>query len=168
MSRSVEAASAGLASIEIKDGATRMSASRRSVLAAAAAGLASADVIMGATRLSAASCSNPVTDQEVTDLTRRSADAHTALMRGDLGGYLALITVTDDFTLMAPFGGKPTRASDLTRERWEAVGRFFRNGRQAQLELVQAWRSTDMVVLAVIERAHAGSGGCRNRTGRCA
>ena len=136
-----------------------MSASRRSVLAAAVAGLASADGMMGATPVSAAACPNVVTDQEVADLTTRSAEAHTALMRGDLSGYRALIAVTDDFTLMAPFGGKPTRASDLTSERWESVGRFFRNGRQAQLELVQAYRSADMVALAVIERAHVGVGG---------
>jgi ketosteroid isomerase-like protein len=136
-----------------------MSASRRSVLAAAAASLASADVMTGATRVSALPRSDLVADQEVADLTKRSADAHAALMRGDLSGYLALITVADDFTLMAPFGGKPTRGSELSSERWAAVGRFFRNGTRAQLELVQSYRSTDMVVLAIIERAHVGVGG---------
>jgi hypothetical protein len=30
--------------------------------------------------------------------------------------------------LMSPFGGKPTRASELTAERIEAMGRFFKNG----------------------------------------
>ena len=136
-----------------------MIASRRSVLAAAAASLASAEITTSATAVSALPRSDLVTDQEVADLTRRSADAHTALMCGDLRSYLTLITLADDFTLMAPFGGEPTRGSELSSERWAAIGRFFRNGERAQLELVQSYRSTDMVVLAIIERAHVGVGG---------
>src|SRR5690606_4817222 len=65
---------------------------------------------------------------------------------------------TDDFTLMSPFGGKPTRASDFTSERMEALGRFFKNGTFEQ-EVVQAYGSADMVVLAIIERQHVEVGG---------
>jgi hypothetical protein len=49
-------------------------------------------------------------------------------------------TITDDFTLMSPFGATPTRRSDMTGERWEVMGRFFRNGTFAQ-EVVQAYSS---------------------------
>jgi ketosteroid isomerase-like protein len=112
-----------------------------------------------ATSGSAATRSEAAADPEVDSLTLRAARAHTALMRGDLAGYRALITAADDFTLMAPFGGKPTRAADLTSERWESIARFFRNGKDASLELVQAYRSADLVVLAVIERAHVEVGG---------
>ena len=59
---------------------------------------------------------------------------------------------------MSPFGGTPTRGSDLTDERWEAIGRFFRNGTFEQ-ELVQSYASADMVVLAIIERCHVEAGG---------
>jgi ketosteroid isomerase-like protein len=40
----------------------------------------------------------------------------------------------------------------------QAMGRFFRNGTLEQ-ELVQAYGSADMVVLAIIERAHVEVGG---------
>ena len=73
-------------------------------------------------------------------------------MRGDIDGYRALITLTDDFTLMAPFGGTPTYGSDMTGERWDAMGRFFRNGSFAQ-EIVATYGTADTVVLATIERA---------------
>jgi ketosteroid isomerase-like protein len=70
----------------------------------------------------------------------------------------ASITTSEDFTLMSPFGGKPSRGT-YSNERWESIARFFRNGRASSFELVQAYRSADMVVLAAIERTHAEVGG---------
>ena len=103
----------------------------------------------------------------VADLIQRSAAANAALMRGDVDGYRALVPLTCDFTLMSPFGGAPTHGADMTGERWEAMGRFFRNGTLEQ-EVVQTYASVDMVVLAVIERLASKSAACRSRTGRCA
>ncbi|HEY7687335.1 MAG TPA: DUF4440 domain-containing protein [Dongiaceae bacterium] len=97
-------------------------------------------------------------DQTIADLLRRSAEGNAALMRGDIKTYHELIPHTDDFTLMAPFGGKPTRASELTPERIEAMGRFFKDGTFEQ-EVVQTYGSADMVVLAIIERCHVAVGG---------
>jgi ketosteroid isomerase-like protein len=97
-------------------------------------------------------------DQELSDLIQRSAQANAALMRGDIKGYCDLTPLTDDFTLMSPFGGKPTYGTEYTPERMEAMGRFFRNGTFEQ-DLVQAYGSPDMVVLAIIERAHVEVGG---------
>ncbi len=97
-------------------------------------------------------------DQTITELVRRSAEANNALVLGDIDAYRALITLTDDFTLMSPFGGTPTRGADMTGERWEAMGRFFRNGALEQ-ELVQAYGSADMVVLVIIEHGHGEFGG---------
>jgi ketosteroid isomerase-like protein len=99
-----------------------------------------------------------VADETVAELIRRSAEANAALMRGDIKVYRALIPHTDDYTLMAPFGGTPTRGSDMTEERWEASGRFFRNGTFEQ-EVVQSYHSADMVVLVIIERCHVEAGG---------
>lgn len=134
-----------------------MPASRRSVLAAAGAGLAA----LGG----AGAASGPVQgdggstiDEEVAGLIQRSAEANAALMRGDIGKYFALTTLPDDFTLMSPFGGTPTRGSDMTSERRQALGRFFRNGTLEQ-EVVQSYASPDMVVLATIERARVEVGG---------
>lgn len=87
-----------------------------------------------------------------------SFESNSALMRGDIDAYRALLTYTDDFTLMSPFGGTPTHGSELTRERWEKMGRFFRNGTFKQ-ELVQTYVSTDMAVLALIERPVVEIGG---------
>ena len=69
-----------------------------------------------------------ITDEELADLVRRTAEANSALMRGDIGRYLALITHADDYTLMAPFGGAPTRGFDDSSERVAELARFFRAG----------------------------------------
>jgi ketosteroid isomerase-like protein len=99
-----------------------------------------------------------VADEVVADLIRRSAEANAALMRGDADRYRALIPHSADYLLMAPFGGTPTRGSDMTEERWQATGRFFRNGTFEQ-EVVQTYGSPEMIVLAVIERCHVEVGG---------
>ena len=99
-----------------------------------------------------------LTHPELSFLVERSARANAALMRGDIKTYCDLITLTDDFMLMSPFGGTPTYGNEYTPERMEAMGRFFKNGTFEQ-DLVQAYESTDMVVLAVIERAHVEVGG---------
>lgn len=126
--------------------------SRRSVLATAS-GLVSSH-LPRSTNASA----EARTDQAVAYLIQRSEEANAALMRGDINRYRALIAYTDDFTLMSPFGGKPTRAFELTAERMEAIGRFFKNGTFEQ-EVVQAYGSADMVVLALIERQNVEVGG---------
>ena len=134
-----------------------MPASRRSILAATGAGLASLGQATATSR-SARAQNGSVTDKEIAEITLRSAEANAALMRGDVDTYRALIQHADDFTLMSPFGGTPTRGSDLTDERREAIGRFFRNGTFEQ-ELVQSYASADLVVLAIIERCHVEAGG---------
>jgi ketosteroid isomerase-like protein len=151
-----EEATSGFAVTEIGIGADYMSTSRRSILAAAGAGfasLASAGTICGP-----ALAAGSLTGNEVAELVRRSAESNAALMRGDVNQYRALIALTGDFTLMSPFGGAPTHGLELTPEKWEAMGRFFRNGTFDQ-ELIQSYAVADMVVLAVIERARVEVGG---------
>lgn len=123
-----------------------MPASRRSVLAAAgAAALTSLDVGAAPTK------------DTIAELIELSRESNSVLMRGDIDRYQELISLTDDFTIMAPFGGKTHRA-DFTDERMRAMGRFFKNGTLEQ-EVVSAYGSPDMVVLALIERAHVEVGG---------
>jgi ketosteroid isomerase-like protein len=117
-----------------------------------------ADVTVSGSPTETAALSRGAVDEEVGDLVLRAAQAHEALMRGNLDRYRSLIAPTADFTLMTPFGGKPTRGAQLSNEQWDAIGRFFKNGRGASLELVQAYRSADLVVLAGIERAHVEVG----------
>src|SRR5262245_38201281 len=92
-----------------------------------------------------------ITDRDIRDLVQRAAKANDALLYGDIDGYLALIKHADDYTLMAPFGGAPTHGFDMSREHRAALARFFKSG-TADLELVRAYASGDMVVLALIER----------------
>lgn len=97
--------------------------------------------------------------QKILDqLIELSEQSNGALMRGNLAAYLSMISFTQDFTLMSPFGGRPTHGHELTDERLEAMGRFFRHGTLTQ-EVVAAYGSQDMAVLALIERATVEVGG---------
>ncbi len=102
--------------------------------------------------------SDTVLDKEVAAVIRQSRDSIAALMRGDVATYRALVPYTDDFTLMSPFGGAPTHGVDIDDKKWEAMGRFFRNG-TFDMEVVQSYGSADMIVLATIERARVEVGG---------
>src|SRR5919206_2247995 len=99
-----------------------------------------------------------VTDEELAELIRRTAKAASAFICGDMSRYLTLIKHADDYTLMAPFGGEPTRGFDASSKRLEAMERYFQAG-EAELELVQSYASGDIVVLVVIERQHGEVGG---------
>ncbi|MEZ5832566.1 MAG: nuclear transport factor 2 family protein [Dongiaceae bacterium] len=92
-----------------------------------------------------------ITDQDIAGLVRRVADANAALIHGDIDGYLRLIRHAEDYTLMSPFGGAPTRGFDLSPDRLAAIGRFFKGG-TAKIEVVETYRSGDLAVLVVIER----------------
>lgn len=48
-------------------------------------------------------------DQIAAQLATRTVEANTFLVRGDIAAYRSFITLSDDFTLMSPLGGKPTR-----------------------------------------------------------
>lgn len=98
-----------------------------------------------------------IVDNESAEVIQQSGEGNAALMRGDIDAYRALLPYTDDFTLMGPFGGF-MHGAEMTAERWEAMGRFFRNGTYAQ-EVLQTYRSTDMVVLVINERNQVEVGG---------
>jgi ketosteroid isomerase-like protein len=100
-----------------------------------------------------------VTDGEVADLIRRTAEAASALIRGDIRTYLTHIRHADDYTLMAPSGGEPRRGFDASDQALEAMERYFQGGGEAELEVFQSYASGDMVVLVAIERQHGEVGG---------
>ena len=99
-----------------------------------------------------------ITNEELTELIRRTAEAASAHVEGNIRRYLTLIEHADDYTLMSPFGGEPTYGFDASDERLDEIERFFQGG-EANLEVVQSYASDDMVVLAVIERQHGRVGG---------
>jgi ketosteroid isomerase-like protein len=99
-----------------------------------------------------------VTDGELVELIGRTAEAASALIRGDIRTYIALLPHADDYTLMDPFGGEPTRGFDASSESLEAFERFFQGG-EADLEVVESYASEDLAALVVIERQHGQVGG---------
>jgi ketosteroid isomerase-like protein len=98
-----------------------------------------------------------VTDADVAELIRSTAEAAAAYIQGDIHRYLALIKHADDYTLMPPYGGESRRGFDAT-EALENTPKMFRGG-EAELELVESYASGDMAVLVAIERQHGEVGG---------
>lgn len=127
--------------------------SKRSIVSTAGTGLASLALACATTNDNTVEHS---LEAEVQQLVTRSEEANDALMRGDVDRYRALVPIAGDFTLMSPFGGEPSRGTD--EKRMHALRSFFKNGKLKQ-ELVHAYGSDDMVVLAVIERARVEVGG---------
>jgi ketosteroid isomerase-like protein len=99
-----------------------------------------------------------ITEEDVAALVRRCGNAAVALLRGDMRGYLGLITHAEDYTLMAPFGGAPRHGFDSSEQALEEMARFFTAG-EAQVELVASYASGDLCVLVLIERQHGEVGG---------
>lgn len=98
-----------------------------------------------------------ITDEELSELVRRTEDAASAYMRGDMERYLALTRHARGYTLMNPSGGAPARYDDRT-ESVKASAGYFKGG-EAKLELVRAHTWGDTVVLVMIERQHGQVGG---------
>lgn len=120
----------------------------KSLLITASAGLASLSL--------ACASQKPRSNQEVENLIALSRESNAALLQGDAERYANMVALTDDFTLMSPFGGAPSHGNP-TKERWQQIGKFFKNG-ALQVEVVQSYRSDGMVVLALIERANVEVG----------
>jgi ketosteroid isomerase-like protein len=91
------------------------------------------------------------TDQELAELARRVTEAAGALIRGDVEGYVTRIKHADDYTLMSPYGGEPTRGFDDSDEALAALAQFFRGG-DANVEVVETYASGGLAVLVVVER----------------
>jgi ketosteroid isomerase-like protein len=120
--------------------------------------LSTLGVVIGAFGCASCGASVAVTDKDVANLTRRTAEANAALVHGDIDRYLALIEHAKDYTLMAPFGGATTRGFDTSSEHQAAMARFFKAGTFDQ-EVVATYASGDLVVLVTIERVRAEVGG---------
>ena len=98
-----------------------------------------------------------ISHEELAELVRRTEEATSAFMRGDMDRYLALTPHAPGFTLMNPFGGPPNRYEDRT-ESLRAAASYFKAG-EAKLELAETHVWDDTVVLVMIERQHGEVGG---------
>jgi ketosteroid isomerase-like protein len=95
---------------------------------------------------------------EVAELVEISAKANAAFVRGDIETYRKLVVPSDDFTLMSPFGGRPSHAKDITEQTWAEIADYFRNGDFEQ-KVVQTYASSDMIVLVITEHMEGEVGG---------
>jgi ketosteroid isomerase-like protein len=98
-----------------------------------------------------------ITDEAVADLIRRVEDAASALIRGEIDRYFALVRHADDFTLMPPSGGEPRRGFDDSDEALRALAEYFQGG-EAEVEVFQSYASGELAVLVAIERQHGKVG----------
>jgi ketosteroid isomerase-like protein len=96
-------------------------------------------------------------DEDLVELVRRTEEATSAFMRGDMDRYLALTRHARGFTLMNPLGGPPERYEDRS-ESLRASADYFQSG-EAKLELADAHVWGDTAVLLMIERQHGEVGG---------
>lgn len=104
-----------------------------------------------------------VDNPEVARLADQASAAHERLMRGDIAGYRRVMDLTPDFTLMDPFGGRPTGAP-AGDEHWARIGRLFEHGRDAVFELIASYFAGDMAVLVANEHAHVAVAGLPAQT----
>jgi ketosteroid isomerase-like protein len=88
----------------------------------------------------------------VRQLVQNSHEGHAALMRGDLDGYRARISYSEDFSFFGPFGGDASRVDSFTDERMQAMANFFANGVH-ESHLVEVYDSPELVVLVLVERS---------------
>jgi ketosteroid isomerase-like protein len=98
-----------------------------------------------------------ISDEELAELVRRTQEATSAFMRGDMDRYLELTPHAPGFTLMNPFGGEPARYEDRGPS-LRAAARYFKAG-EAKIELIEAHAWDDTLVLVMIERQHGEVGG---------
>ena len=96
--------------------------------------------------------------QPPAELIARTEAQAVAFMRGDMERWARMIRLSDDFTLMQPFGGPASRGFDASPERLARLASYFKNG-DAKLEMMQSYGSNDLVVLVMIERQHGEVGG---------
>jgi len=110
------------------------------------------------TAISEAAPQAAIDEVALKELLARAEAASSAFMRGDMKTYLELINIAPDYTLMQPFGGPFSRGFDRSPERLAELASYFQDG-GVKMELVQAYTSGDMAVLAVIEWGHGKVGG---------
>jgi ketosteroid isomerase-like protein len=99
-----------------------------------------------------------ITDEDLAELVRRTAEAAGCYIRGDIRKYFALVPQAEDYTLMAPYGGEPRQQFDRSEEALNATARMFQGG-EADLDVVRSYVSGDLAVLVAIERQHGLVGG---------
>src|SRR5688572_17388854 len=77
--------------------------------------------------MNAARAASPA-DATVSSLLQRTEQQAAAFVSGDMTRWLKLIRLSDDFTLMQPFGGPASHGFDSSPEGLSKLAKAFRNG----------------------------------------
>lgn len=93
----------------------------------------------------------PPHDGLIADLVDRSEHQAQLFNAGRMEEWVKFVRLSDDFTLMQPFGGPASHGFDDSPQHLAELSARFQNG-DASLELVQAVATDDLVVLAYVER----------------
>jgi ketosteroid isomerase-like protein len=103
--------------------------------------------------LSSSNTRSPVSPigNTVVQLVMRSELQAKLFNTGEMDRWLKLIHLSEDFTLMQPFGGSTTHGFDSSPQNMASLSINFRNG-DATIELDASYATDDMVVLVFIER----------------
>ncbi|MFI0847508.1 YybH family protein [Mesorhizobium sp. IMUNJ 23232] len=97
-------------------------------------------------------------DSTLAKIIRRTEEQAESFMAGDMTRWAALIKLSDDFTLMQPFGGPTSHGFDDSPKHLAELAAYFRNG-GGKLEVIQSYVTGDMIVLVMVERQHGKVGG---------
>jgi len=87
----------------------------------------------------------------VAQLVIRSELQAKLFNSGEMDRWLKLVQLSDDFTLMQPFGGPATHGFDSSPEYLASLASKFRNG-DATIELDASYATENMIVLVFVER----------------
>jgi len=90
----------------------------------------------------------------VQKLLAELKEASQAWVNGSSSAYAEMMSHTDDFTIMGPFGGAPIRGwSERSRVAQAQVASQFKGG-AIEIELVASYESEDFIVLVLLERSN--------------
>jgi ketosteroid isomerase-like protein len=93
---------------------------------------------------------NAANGNALNDLIKRTERQAQLFVAGDMREWIKLIRLSDDFTLMQPFGGPTSHGFDQSPKRLEQLAAYFKNG-TAKLDLHKFYVTRDMIVLVFIE-----------------
>jgi ketosteroid isomerase-like protein len=109
------------------------------------------ELVLGAAAAGAIPGGAGVEAEEISGLVERAAASEVAWIRGDMQRFLSLVSHSEDYLLLSPFGGPPRRGFDTSPARLAELSRYFRGG-SGTVDVVQTLPSARMVVLAMIAR----------------
>ena len=100
-----------------------------------------------------ASMATNITDQEIEAIMADLQAAGNAWMCGDAAPFGRLMTESEDFTILGPFGGPAAKGHRNWAQIAPLIAKNFQRG-ASKIRLVQSYTSGDLLVLVLDEEQH--------------